>query len=167
VSLPLSRRATKCAAFSLRRLNCFGLDQLAAAQDRPIEPHRKVIAAHRGNRNCGELGVLVGQRFDGAANSHRRRHQFVAVDRSQQLQRSLGVEGTRQIAINAGEDGSIVVGKISENDTYAYGYDAQEGEYGDLVSKGIKSRSRKSAQGDKWSFCLTAGTLWPANQERP
>jgi chaperonin GroEL (HSP60 family) len=36
----------------------------------------------------------------------------------------------RQIAINAGEDGSIVVGKISENDTYAYGYDAQEGESG-------------------------------------
>ncbi len=29
-----------------------------------------------------------------------------------------------------------------------------------------ESRSRKSAQGDKWSFCLTAGTLWPANQER-
>ena len=43
----------------------------------------------------------------------------------------------RQIAINSGEDGSIVVGKISDNDTYAYGYDAQEGEYGDLVSKGI------------------------------
>jgi chaperonin GroEL len=43
----------------------------------------------------------------------------------------------RQIAINAGEDGSIVVGKISENDAYTYGYDAQEGEYGDLVSKGI------------------------------
>jgi chaperonin GroEL len=43
----------------------------------------------------------------------------------------------RQIAINAGEDGSIVVGKISENDTYAFGYDAQEGKYGDLVSKGI------------------------------
>jgi chaperonin GroEL len=39
----------------------------------------------------------------------------------------------RQIAINAGEDGSIVVGKISDNHTYAYGYDAQEGEYGDLV----------------------------------
>ena len=30
-----------------------------------------------------------------------------------------------------------------------------------------ESRSRKSTQGDKWSFCLTAGTLWPANQERP
>jgi chaperonin GroEL len=43
----------------------------------------------------------------------------------------------RQIAVNAGEDGSLVVGKISEKDAYAYGYDAQEGAYGDLVSKGI------------------------------
>jgi chaperonin GroEL len=43
----------------------------------------------------------------------------------------------RQIAINAGEDGSIVVGKILEKDTYAFGYDAQSGEYGNLVSKGI------------------------------
>src|SRR6266702_4789316 len=43
----------------------------------------------------------------------------------------------RQIAINAGEDGSLVVGKITEKDTYAYGYDAQEGQYGDLISKGI------------------------------
>ena len=30
-----------------------------------------------------------------------------------------------------------------------------------------QSRSRKSAQDDKWSFCLTAGTLCPSNQERP
>jgi chaperonin GroEL len=43
----------------------------------------------------------------------------------------------RQIAINAGEDGSIVVGKILEKDSYAYGYDAQAGEYGNLISKGI------------------------------
>src|SRR5213595_2122685 len=43
----------------------------------------------------------------------------------------------RQIVINAGEDGSIVVGKILEKDTYAFGYDAQTGEYGNLVSKGI------------------------------
>ena len=43
----------------------------------------------------------------------------------------------RQIAINAGEDGSVVVGKILEHDTYAYGYDAQTGEFGNLVSKGI------------------------------
>jgi len=43
----------------------------------------------------------------------------------------------RQIAMNAGEDGSVVVGKILEEDNYAYGYDAQKGEFGNLVSKGI------------------------------
>jgi chaperonin GroEL len=43
----------------------------------------------------------------------------------------------RQIAINAGEDGSVVVGKISDKDAYAYGFDAQNGEFGNLVSKGI------------------------------
>jgi chaperonin GroEL len=43
----------------------------------------------------------------------------------------------RQIAINAGEDGSIIVGKILEKDTYAYGYDAQSGEYVNMMSKGI------------------------------
>jgi hypothetical protein len=36
-----------------------------------------------------------------------------------------------------------------------------------VEAKEAKSRSRKSAQGDKWSFCLMAGTLCPANQERP
>src|SRR3982075_4260297 len=43
----------------------------------------------------------------------------------------------RQIAINAGEDGSIIIGKILEKDTYAYGYDAQSGEYVNMMSKGI------------------------------
>src|SRR6266404_1033838 len=43
----------------------------------------------------------------------------------------------RQIAINAGEDGSVIVGKILEKDQYSYGFDAQNGEYGDLVKKGI------------------------------
>src|SRR5438477_5710202 len=43
----------------------------------------------------------------------------------------------RQIAINAGDDGSIVVGKILEKDTYAFGYDAQSGEYVNMMSKGI------------------------------
>src|SRR5499425_900384 len=43
----------------------------------------------------------------------------------------------RQIAINSGEDGSVVVAKILENDTYGYGFDAQTGEFGNLVSKGI------------------------------
>jgi len=44
---------------------------------------------------------------------------------------------TRQIAINAGLDGSVVVAKILEKEDNAYGYDAQAGEYGNLLSKGI------------------------------
>jgi len=43
----------------------------------------------------------------------------------------------RQIATNAGEDGSVIVGKILENSTYAFGFDAQGGEYVDMVKKGI------------------------------
>ncbi len=43
----------------------------------------------------------------------------------------------RQIAINAGEDGSVIVGKILEKDQYSYGFDAQNGEYVNLVTKGI------------------------------
>ncbi len=43
----------------------------------------------------------------------------------------------RQIVQNAGEDGSIVVGKIMEQAKYSFGYDAQKGEYGDLVEAGV------------------------------
>jgi chaperonin GroEL len=43
----------------------------------------------------------------------------------------------RQIALNSGEDGSVVVGKVLEKDQFNYGFDAQTGEYGNLVSKGI------------------------------
>jgi chaperonin GroEL len=43
----------------------------------------------------------------------------------------------RQIVQNAGDDGSIVVGKILENAKYAYGYNAQSGTFGDLVGEGV------------------------------
>jgi chaperonin GroEL len=43
----------------------------------------------------------------------------------------------RQIAINAGDDGSVIVGKILEKDQYSYGYDAQSGEYVNMMTKGI------------------------------
>src|SRR4029078_708734 len=42
----------------------------------------------------------------------------------------------RQVVQNAGDDGSVVVGKILENAKYTYGYNAQTGAYGDLVSEG-------------------------------
>jgi len=43
----------------------------------------------------------------------------------------------RQIAENAGEDGAVVVGKITDKDVYAFGFNAATGEYGDLVKQGV------------------------------
>ncbi len=43
----------------------------------------------------------------------------------------------RQIAENAGVEGSIVVGKVTDRKSPSFGYDAQTGEYGDLIEKGI------------------------------
>jgi chaperonin GroEL len=43
----------------------------------------------------------------------------------------------RQIALNAGVDGSVVVNKILESKDPGYGYDAQSGAYGDMMSMGI------------------------------
>jgi chaperonin GroEL len=43
----------------------------------------------------------------------------------------------RQIAENAGEDGAVISGKVLENDSYDFGFDAQTAEYKDMVAAGI------------------------------
>jgi len=43
----------------------------------------------------------------------------------------------RQIAENAGVEGSIVVGKVADERSSSFGYDAQADQYGDLIEKGI------------------------------
>ena len=43
----------------------------------------------------------------------------------------------RQIAENAGEDGAVIAGKILDRDEYNWGFDAQTGEFKDLVKSGI------------------------------
>ena len=43
----------------------------------------------------------------------------------------------RQIAENAGEDGAVIAGKTLDKDDYTYGFDAQMGEFKDLVKSGI------------------------------
>jgi chaperonin GroEL len=43
----------------------------------------------------------------------------------------------RQIAENAGVEGSVVVGKVTDQKSPSFGYDAQTDEYGDLITKGI------------------------------
>ncbi len=44
---------------------------------------------------------------------------------------------TRQIAENAGTEGSVVVGKLREANDYAWGWNAQTDEYGDLFAMGV------------------------------
>ncbi|MFL5381860.1 MAG: chaperonin GroEL [Longimicrobiaceae bacterium] len=46
-------------------------------------------------------------------------------------------EPIRQIANNAGVEGSIVVAKVRENENPAYGYNARTDEYEDLVQSGV------------------------------
>jgi chaperonin GroEL len=43
----------------------------------------------------------------------------------------------RQIAENSGTDGSIIVGKLLESTDPNYGYDAQKGEFTDMIRSGI------------------------------
>ena len=82
----------------------------------------------------------------------------------------------RQIAINANEDGSVVVGKIQDNDTYAFGFDAQTGKFENLVSHGIIDRPRWSARRRRMRPRLPACSSlprrwWPrcrrSNRRRP
>jgi chaperonin GroEL len=48
----------------------------------------------------------------------------------------------RQIAINAGEDGSIVAGKLLDKGDYNWGYNAATGAYQDLVKAGVIDRAK-------------------------
>jgi chaperonin GroEL len=43
----------------------------------------------------------------------------------------------RQISENAGEDGAVIAGKVLDKDEYNWGFDAQSGEFKDLVKAGI------------------------------
>ena len=43
----------------------------------------------------------------------------------------------RQIVENAGNEGSIIVGKLLEQDDFKFGFNAQTEEYGDLIANGI------------------------------
>jgi chaperonin GroEL len=46
-------------------------------------------------------------------------------------------EPLRQIATNAGTDGSIVVNKVREGSKWSYGYNAATDEYGDMLKMGV------------------------------
>jgi chaperonin GroEL len=58
----------------------------------------------------------------------------------------------RHIALNSGQDDSPIVAKILENDTYASGFDAQSGEFGNMIATagtGAKRADRARCSPDR------------------
>jgi len=51
-------------------------------------------------------------------------------------------EPLRQIVANAGEEGAVIIGKIRDNKDHAYGYNAQTGEFVDLVKAGVNDPTK-------------------------
>ena len=100
-------------------------------------PRRRRDACHqgggRGRHPAGRRRRAAARDRGAQAAAHRRTTTRRPASRSS-ARRSPAP--ARQIALNAGEDGSIVVGKILEKDQYDYGFDAQNGEYGNLVVEG-------------------------------
>jgi chaperonin GroEL len=54
-----------------------------------------------------------------------------------EIVRKAAVMPLRQIAVNAGEDGAVVAAKVLGSEDYNWGFDAQIGDYKDLVEAGI------------------------------
>ena len=54
-----------------------------------------------------------------------------------EIVRKAALSPLRQIAENAGEDGAVISGKVLDHDDYNWGFDAQAGEFKDLVHAGI------------------------------
>jgi chaperonin GroEL len=104
------------------------------------EKKDRVDDALNATRAAVEEGVLPG----GGVALLRANHSLDSIKPDNADQRT-GVEivrkaiqwPARQIVENAGVDGSVVVGKILDKKDYAFGYDAQKGEYGDLFKLGI------------------------------
>jgi chaperonin GroEL len=100
----------------------------------------RVDDALNATRAAVEEGILPGGgvallRASSALDGHNARHDDQR--HGMEIVRKALAAPARQIVINAGADGSVIVGKILEKDNYTYGYDAQTGEFGNLMSKGI------------------------------
>ncbi|WP_297494562.1 chaperonin GroEL [Acidocella sp.] len=75
----------------------------------------------------------------------------------------------RQIAENAGEDGAVISGKVLENGNYVFGFDAQSGEYKDMVAAGIIDPTKvvRTALQDAASVAALIITTEAGVTERP
>jgi len=101
----------------------------------------RVEDALNATRAAVEEGIVVG---GGCALLHSAKDAFEGLKPANEDQK-IGIEiirkaiqaPARQIVTNAGEEASIVVGKILEKGDVNYGYNAQTAEFGDMFSFGI------------------------------
>ena len=100
----------------------------------------RVDDALHATRAAVEEGILPGggvsllralKALDGVATSNPDQKAGVEI-----VRRAIQVPA-RQIVQNAGEDGSLVVGKLLESGDYNWGFNAATGEYQDLVRAGV------------------------------
>ena len=104
------------------------------------EKKDRVDDALHATRAAVEEGIVPG----GGVALLRAAKALVKIDTSNEDQK-VGVEivrralavPLRQIAENAGEDGAVIAGKVGENASLNYGFDAQTGKYVDMVKAGI------------------------------
>ena len=103
-------------------------------KDRVDDAHARDPRGGRGRHSAG--------RRRSAAAQPSRRSTALAVDNADQktgvdiVRRAIEAP-VRQIAENAGAEGSIIVGKLREKTDFGYGWNAQTGEYGDLYRQGV------------------------------
>ena len=79
----------------------------------------------------GTALVQAGKALDGLEGANADQNRGIAIIRAA-LEAPL-----RQIAQNAGVDGSVVAGKVRESDDVKFGYNAQTDEYGDMFAFGV------------------------------
>jgi chaperonin GroEL len=94
--------------------------------------HATRAAVEEGVVPGGGIALLFASRTLGGLNSEND-DQKVGID----IVRRALLAPARQIFANAGEDGSIIVGKLLEKGDANYGFDAQNGTYVDMVKAGI------------------------------
>lgn len=100
----------------------------------------RVDDAHHATRAAVEEGILPG---GGVALL--RAQKALKGMRTAHADQKAGIEIVRralrmpacQIAENAGEEGSLVINKVLENDNYNWGFNAATGEYQDMVKAGV------------------------------
>jgi chaperonin GroEL len=78
----------------------------------------------------------------------------------------------RQIAENAGEDGAVISGKVLDKNDYNWGFDAQTGEFKDMVKAGIIDptkvvRSALQHAASVGSLMITTEAMVAERQEKP